>query len=104
MKIIFWQDKRIINTQFGFRTIAERKRILQVIFKLKCFEHFSPLTRSELAKVVFFSYYQKGRTIVRENHIPSICYFILDGEISVYKKKWDNVIILLAVWDMGYKL
>lgn len=67
------------------------KRILNVIFNLKCLHTFSPLVRCELSKVLFFVYYQKGRTILRENHVASTAYFILDGEITVYKRQWDSV-------------
>lgn len=56
---------------------------------------FSPITRSELSKVVFFVFYEKGRTILRENHLATAVYFILDGEVAIYKKQWDCVRLLI---------
>lgn len=42
--ILTLMDKRILNTPVELRTIEEKKRILNILSELKCFQRFSPVS------------------------------------------------------------
>lgn len=45
-----------------------------------------------MSRIVQFQCFEYGRTIIREGHLGSAMYFILDGNITVSIRKWKWVI------------
>ncbi|XP_055687322.1 uncharacterized protein LOC129792355 [Lutzomyia longipalpis] len=46
--------------------------------------------REHLADVIYYNCYGKGRTVIKEGHEATGLYFLITGEITVFKKLWDN--------------
>lgn len=65
------------------RTIEQRKKLVNLMLRLECFQILPPVMRARLAPHVKYLFIHKDRQILKQGHEPTAVYFILKGEISV---------------------
>lgn len=85
---ILTKEERIILRSPAFmRTIDERKKLVDLMLRLECFQILPPVMRARLAPCVKYLFIHKDRQIMKQGHEATAVYFILKGEISVSIKK-----------------
>ncbi|CAO1431204.1 unnamed protein product [Diamesa serratosioi] len=87
MSIIY---KRILKTDPQKRTQNELKNLETLFGNLPCFKYYSPLIRSKLTSITHFQFFERGRVLVKEGHLPSGMYFILSGEVVISKWMYNQ--------------
>lgn len=84
--ILTKQERIILRTPAFARTIEERKKLVDLMLRLECFQILSPVIRARLAPLVKYLFIHKDRQIIKQGHEAVAVYFILKGEISVTTK------------------
>lgn len=89
--ILLLSDKAILNKPTQYRTEADKKRLNKIIENLKMFKRYPANVKEQLASACYYVYYGPGRVVVRQNHSSDGLYFILTGEVGVFKTTLDPV-------------
>ncbi|XP_058443373.1 uncharacterized protein LOC131425449 [Malaya genurostris] len=84
-------EKAILNQRAEDRTPEQILKLNEVFRKLECLSRFPAKIREQLARCARYSYYNAGRTLLRQGHQPQAVYFVLDGEITVSRVQWDPI-------------
>ncbi|XP_059610071.1 cyclic nucleotide-binding domain-containing protein 2-like [Phlebotomus argentipes] len=72
------------------RTKEQNGLISKILNRIVCLRRFSKDIRENLAHIIYYNSYGKGRTVVKEGHEATGLYFLINGEITVHKRLWDN--------------
>lgn len=89
--ILLLSDKAILNKPTQFRTDADKKRLNKIIENLKMFQRYPENVKEQLASACYYVYYGPGRVVVKQNHSSDGLYFILTGEVGVFKTTLDPI-------------
>ncbi|XP_068760054.1 uncharacterized protein [Montipora capricornis] len=82
--------KKTLKTPSWNRTDDEIEVILQVVKKLKCFDRYPMYVKRELAKVVYYDKFEKGRVVIKQGHVGCSFYFISSGSVIVERMEQDK--------------
>ena len=85
------QAKNILMKPLPSRTDKELQFLHRFTLQLKCFECYSVYVRKELARVLLYKAFEKGRVIIRQGDIGFSLYFILSGSVFVEVQEEDQV-------------
>ena len=85
------QAKNILMKPSPSRTDKELQFLHRFTLQLKCFECYSVYVRKELARVLLYKAFEKGRVIIRQGDIGFSLYFILSGSVFVEVQEEDQV-------------
>lgn len=83
--------KNILSKPSWCRTDAELQFLHRITLQLKCFERYPVYVRKELARVLCYESFEKGRVIIRQGDIGFSFYFILSGSVLVEVQEEDQV-------------
>ncbi|CAH3124264.1 unnamed protein product [Pocillopora meandrina] len=72
------------------RTEEEVEVVLQVVKKLKCFGRYPMYVKRELAKVLYYDMFEKGRVVIKQGHVGVSFYFIVSGSVIVERMEEDK--------------
>ena len=72
------------------RSEEELKFIHQFTVRLKCFDRYPIYVRKELARVLYYESFEKGRVVIRQGDIGFNFYFILSGSVLVEMQEEDQ--------------
>nr|XP_036674147.1 uncharacterized protein LOC108018276 isoform X2 [Drosophila suzukii] len=78
-------DKSLIRTPHAIRTIPERMKLCSMFAKFRCLVRFTPKIRARLVPVVRFMPVDAGRKIIRQSDVPITVFFILTGEVHMFR-------------------
>ncbi|KAH8354425.1 hypothetical protein KR084_010624 [Drosophila pseudotakahashii] len=94
-------DKSLIRTPHAVRTIPERMKLCTMFAKFRCLARFAPKIRARLVPVVRFMPVDAGRKIMRQSDEPITVFFVISGEIHMYRNE-DNKVVqgILGPGDM----
>uniref|UniRef100_T1H3K6 Cyclic nucleotide-binding domain-containing protein n=1 Tax=Megaselia scalaris TaxID=36166 RepID=T1H3K6_MEGSC len=81
--ILTMAERIILRLPNFIRSVEERKKLVELMLRLECFQTLSPVIRARLAPVVKYLFIHKERQIIKQDQSPTVVYFILTGEISV---------------------
>lgn len=84
--ILTMEERIILRTPAFARTIEERKKLVDLMLRLECFQILPPVIRARLAPVTKYLFIHKDRQIIKQGHEATAVYFILKGEISLSSK------------------
>ena len=73
------------------RTTDELMMLKDVVDRLKCFDKYPRKVKQELARVIYYETYHKGRIIIQQGHVGQSFYFIISGKVQVYITDIDKV-------------
>lgn len=85
------EQKAMLNKPAENRTDVEKNILRKIIENLNCFRRYPRDVKEKLASVCYFVYYGPGRTIVRQNQASECLYFIITGNVGVYKTTYDEL-------------
>ncbi|XP_055384969.1 uncharacterized protein LOC129614406, partial [Condylostylus longicornis] len=88
--ILTTKQKLLFKKPLEFRTVKDRKEIVEIVVNLKCFEIFPPNVRARISKYLDFISIQSNHDIIHEGHTPLYVYFILNGEIIAHQLMEDE--------------
>ncbi|XP_044749826.1 uncharacterized protein LOC123310424 [Coccinella septempunctata] len=86
------EQKRIMSTEKDLRTEDEKKKLHRVLGGLKCFRRYPNSVKEQLAEVTYFRYIPPKRTVVRQDDEAKALFFLLSGEVVVYRTVFDTVL------------
>ncbi|CAH3175808.1 unnamed protein product, partial [Porites evermanni] len=72
------------------RTDEEIEVVLQVVKKLKCFDRYPMYVKRELARVLYYDMFEKGRVVIKQGHAGISFYFIVSGSVMVERMEEDR--------------
>lgn len=64
--------KKTLKTFSWNRTEEDIEVILQVVKKLKCFDRYPMYLKRELAKVIYYDVFEKGRVVIKQGEYIQI--------------------------------
>ena len=82
--------KAILMQPFFNRSEEELKFLHQFTVRLKCFDRYPIYVRKELARVLYYESFEKGRVVIRQGDIGFNFYFILSGSVLVEMQEEDQ--------------
>ncbi|XP_067022888.1 cyclic nucleotide-binding domain-containing protein 2-like [Acropora muricata] len=82
--------KKTLKIPSWSRTDEEIEVILQVVKKLKYFDRYPMYLKRELAKVLFYDKFERGRVVIKQGHDANSFYFILSGSVIVERMEEDK--------------
>ncbi|KAL9967240.1 hypothetical protein ACROYT_G025424 [Oculina patagonica] len=82
--------KKTLRTLSWNRTDEEIEVVLQVVKKLKCFDRYPMYVKRELAKVLYYDMFEKGRVVIKQGHVGISFYFIVSGSVIVERMEEDK--------------
>ncbi|XP_054725388.1 uncharacterized protein LOC129235526 isoform X1 [Anastrepha obliqua] len=88
--ILTMAEKMLLRTHPNLRSIDDRKKLVNLIASLTCFSRIPPKVRARLVPVIKFMFLGPGRKIIKEGDPPSSVYFILSGEVELYRRVYDR--------------
>ncbi|XP_028134110.2 uncharacterized protein LOC114329268 [Diabrotica virgifera virgifera] len=95
------KEKSILNKPKEMRTEEEKKILVKCISGLRCFRKYPPEVKEKLAAVTYFQYFGPGRIIIKQDHLPEAMYFVLIGECTVLKTRYDQILKEHVTEDIG---
>lgn len=81
--ILTMAERIILRTPAFARSIEERKKLVDLMLRIECFQILPPIIRARLAPNVKYLFIHKDRQIIKEGQEATVVYFILKGEISL---------------------
>ncbi len=76
----------------SFNRTAEELAFLQrFTLKLKCFDRYPVYVRKELASVLYYEAFEKGRVVIRQGDTGFNFYFIASGSVLVEVQEEDQL-------------
>uniref|UniRef100_A0A034WRV2 cAMP-dependent protein kinase regulatory subunit n=1 Tax=Bactrocera dorsalis TaxID=27457 RepID=A0A034WRV2_BACDO len=88
--ILTMAEKTLLRTHHYLRSINDRKKLVNLLASLTCFSRIPPKVRARLTPVIKLCFVGPGRKIIKEGDPPSTVYFILSGEVELYKRVFDR--------------
>ncbi|XP_070072392.1 uncharacterized protein [Drosophila takahashii] len=85
-------DKSLIRTPHVVRTIPERMKLCKMFARFRCLARFAPKLRARLVPVVRFMPVDAGRKIMRQSDVPITVFFVISGEIHMYRNEDKKVV------------
>lgn len=82
--------KAILVKPSWLRTEDELKFLHRFTIRLKCFDRYPMYVRKELARVLYYESFDKGRVVIRQGDIGFNFYFILSGSVFVEMQEKDQ--------------
>ena len=82
--------KAILVKPSWMRTEDELKFLHRFTIRLKCFDRYPMYVRKELARVLYYESFEKGRVVIRQGDIGFNFYFILSGSVLVEMQETDQ--------------
>ena len=82
--------KAILVKPSWLRTDDELKFLHRFTIRLKCFDRYPMYVRKELARVLHYESFEKGRVVIRQGDIGFNFYFILSGSVLVEMQEKDQ--------------
>ena len=82
--------KAILVKPSWLRTDDELKFLHRFTIRLKCFDRYPMYVRKELARVLCYESFEKGRVVIRQGDIGFNFYFILSGSVLVEMQEKDK--------------
>ena len=82
--------KAILIKPSWLRTEDELKFLHRFTIRLKCFDRYPMYVRKELARVLYYESFEKGRVVIRQGDIGFNFYFILSGSVFVEMQEKDQ--------------
>lgn len=82
--------KAILVKPSWMRTEDELKFLHRFTIRLKCFDRYPMYVRKELARVLYYESFEKGRVVIRQGDIGFNFYFILSGSVLVEMQEKDQ--------------
>ena len=82
--------KAILVKPSWLRTEDELKFLHRFTIRLKCFDRYPMYVRKELARVLYYESFEKGRVVIRQGDIGFNFYFILSGSVFVEMQETDQ--------------
>ena len=76
-------SKKILVKPSQLRTEEELMMLKDVVDRLKCFDRYTQKIRHDLARIVYYEMYDKGRVLIKQGHIAEEFYFIVSGSVYV---------------------
>ncbi|XP_069969198.1 uncharacterized protein [Bactrocera oleae] len=89
-KRVYDREKTLLRTHHYLRSVDDRKKLVNLLASLMCFSRIPPKVRARLTPVIKLSFVGPGRKIIKEGDPPSTVYFILSGEVELYKRVYDR--------------
>ncbi|XP_055698440.1 cyclic nucleotide-binding domain-containing protein 2-like [Phlebotomus papatasi] len=87
---IIQKDCDILQIPPQKRTTEQNGLIFRILNRTICLRRFPKDIREGLSHVIYYNCYGKGRTVVKEGHDATGLYILINGEITVFKRLWDN--------------
>ncbi|XP_023158482.1 uncharacterized protein LOC101458382 isoform X1 [Ceratitis capitata] len=88
--VLTMAEKTLLRTHHNLRSINDRKNLVNLLAGLTCFSRIPPKVRARLTPVIKLSFIGPGRKIIKEGDPPSTVYFILSGEVEIYRRVYDR--------------
>ena len=82
--------KAILVKPSWLRTDNELKFLHRFTIRLKCFDRYPMYVRKELARVLCYESFDKGRVVIRQGDIGFNFYFILSGSVLIEMEEKDH--------------
>lgn len=82
--------KAILVKPSWMRTEDELRFLHRFTIRLKCFDRYPIYVRKELARVLCYESFDKGRVVIRQGDIGFNFYFILSGSVLVEMQEKDQ--------------
>lgn len=82
--------KAILRKPSWARSEEDLKFLHRFTTRLKCFDRYSVYVRKELARVLYFEAFEKGRVVIRQGDIGFNFYFIVSGSVLVEVEEEDQ--------------
>ena len=82
--------KAILVKPSWLRTEDELRFLHRFTIRLKCFDRYPVYVRKELARVLYYESFEKGRVVIRQGDIGFNFYFILSGSVLVEMQEVDQ--------------
>ncbi|KAL3879144.1 hypothetical protein ACJMK2_031455 [Sinanodonta woodiana] len=82
VRIIFRKDPKE-------RTKADERILLEVINRLPLFSNFPSRVKQDLAQVMVFDIFEKGRIVIRQGDPGTRVYFLLSGQVFLIQTETD---------------
>lgn len=89
--ILTMAQKGLLATSHSSRTIEERKKLCTIVAGLGCFAQVPPIIRARLVPYLHFMQLAEGRVLVKEGDDPIWVYFVISGEIQMYRRVFNKV-------------
>lgn len=83
--------KMILKKVAWSRTEEELEIVRRFVMKLTCFSRYSLYVRHELAHVLFYDVFERGRVIIRQGDVGYSFYFIVSGSVLVEIQDKDPI-------------
>ena len=83
--------KTILMKVAWSRTEEELEIVRRFVMKLACFSRYSLYVRQELAHVLFYDVFERGRVVIRQGDVGYSFYFIVSGSVLVQIQDKDPV-------------
>ena len=81
--------KALLIKPSWMRSKSDLEYLQQFTLRLKCFERYSMFVRRQLAEVLFYHSFEKGRVIIRQGDQGFNFYFILSGSVLIEVQQED---------------
>lgn len=75
--------KIILTKPSWYRNQEELRIVRRFVMKLACFSRYSLYVRQELAHVLFYEVFERGRVVIRQGDVGFSFYFIVSGRVLV---------------------
>ena len=83
--------KMILMKVAWSRTEEELEIVRRFVIKLACFSRYSLYVRHELAHVLFYDVFERGRVVIRQGDVGYSFYFIVSGSVLVEIQDKDPI-------------
>ena len=85
------QVKMVLTKVAWSRTDAELDIVRRFVMKLACFNRYSLYVRQELANVLYYDVFERGRVIIRQGDVGYSFYCIVSGSVLVEIQDKDQI-------------
>ena len=82
--------KAILIKHSWTRTEEDLKLLHRFTMRLKCFDRYPLYVRKELASVLYYQAFERGRVVIRQGDIGFNFYFIISGSVLVEVQEEDQ--------------
>ncbi|GAB0093607.1 hypothetical protein DMENIID0001_087710 [Sergentomyia squamirostris] len=84
------EDCEILQIPPQKRSKEQNHIIARILNRILCLKRFPKEIREKLSHVIYYNCYGGGRMVVREGHEATGLYFLVTGEITIFKRLWDS--------------
>lgn len=80
--------KKLLQSPTHLRSDETVETLMRILgFRLKSFARFSTTQKMQFCKIMTFQSYPKGKLILKEGHYSTAFFFVLSGQLEVFKVK-----------------